>query len=121
MHPFKVLGVAMLLASWPGISGALEDRADEFMWKCEGLAGDNEFTNLLGKVWCVAYLDGILDAAVITQVHHPRALPICAPESGVSGDQARLVFIKWAKDHPAKLHLSARVLAVAALLEAFPC
>ena len=102
-------------------SGASTDRTDQLMWKCEGSAGKNEAENMLGMIYCAGYLDGMIDMATLMQATVPGAAPFCPPKTGISLVQARLIFIKWAKDNPDQLHNSGRVSAVLALRAAFPC
>ena len=45
----------------------------------------------------------------------------CPPSTGASYDQLRLVFIKWARDHPEEMHKGSRATVLMALAGAFPC
>jgi hypothetical protein len=91
------------------------------MWACEERGGKDEWSNALGLMRCIGYLDGVMDSAVVLSIAHPEARPFCLPETGISLDQARLIFIKWAKDHPDQLHTAARISVAIALGTAFPC
>jgi hypothetical protein len=85
------------------------------MWECQGTSNGD-----LGKVACIRYLMGIADGIRMADYISKRQT-ICIPAQGISGDQVRLVFIKYATDNPAELHESARVSALLAFLKAFPC
>ncbi len=113
------VGMLALLLTAP--AEALTKRTDELLWMCEGRAGDNDAQNLLEMTLCVGYLDGMMDLGTIANARNPSAVPFCIPESGISLDQARLIFIEWAKAHPAELHKTARMSTVIALAQAFPC
>ena len=114
----KVLAVALLigLATMGSVQAAEEKRTDELMWECEGAGKYQE----IGIVSCAAYLAGMIDSNIIFGSVIGQKF-FCSPETGVSNDQLRLIFIKWAKDHPAELHKSARVSAWVALIDTFPC
>jgi Rap1a immunity proteins len=47
-------------------------------------------------------------------------LPACLPP-GLTGDQVRLIVIKFLKEHPEQLHYPASLIAGNALHSAFPC
>ena len=61
-----------------------------------GREGNDEASNMLGMMHCVGYLNGMTDSAVLLGVVHPEARLFGPPKTGISLDQARLVFIKWA-------------------------
>jgi len=94
------------------------ERADELMWQCSGQMPED--MPRLGLLTCVRYIQGFLDMHA-TMVHFERTPMFCPPAKGVSGDQARLIYLKWAEDNPADLHRTARVGVTLALALAFPC
>ena len=93
-------------------------RTDQLMWRCE--VNTAKPAGQLEMVWCAAFLAGYNEFnALLPAAHRERIF--CPPESGTSNDQLRLIFLKWAKDHPTELHESARVSALVSLVQAFPC
>jgi hypothetical protein len=73
------------------------------------------------SAYCVGYLNGMIEVHTIL-AGAGRARPQwCLPEAGISNAEAQKVIIKWADDHPERLHESARVEIMIALVTAFPC
>ncbi len=103
-----------------GTTGTSFQRTDELLWMCEGRASESGIPEI-DILRCATYLDGMLDLNAVIQSHAPGAALFCPPEGGISLDQARLIFVKWVREHPEDLHTTARVSAVLALAEAFPC
>ncbi len=69
---------------------------------------------------CVGYLAGVRDAAaVILQALEARPI-LCAP-FGVTPEQMRQVWLKFAQANPEFLHLSAASLALGVYRETWPC
>jgi hypothetical protein len=72
----------------------------------------------------IAYCRGVMDVSgttlAILLAQQGRAKELCYTDE-VTYEQLRLVFIKWAKDHPEKLHGSASFGVVEALTESFAC
>ena len=97
-----------------------QQRTDELLWLCEGRTPMPE-TPVIGEALCAQYLGGMNDLNTMIRELLPQARFFCTPSSGVSNDQLRLIFMKWAREHPEELHETARVSAFLALGEAFPC
>jgi hypothetical protein len=70
--------------------------------------------------WCLGYVSGIDDGIEMAFGTSNTARLYCIPEGVTSGQGVRVV-VKWLRNHPDKLHNSARVLVVASLADAFPC
>ena len=93
----------------------------------------NQFLDMCknNEVACFAYLNGWLDAFVVTTMymkgdenyekrkHNPK-MRICIP-SEVTVDQKKRVLLKYLRNHPATLHLNTTLLTHKAMREAFPC
>jgi len=80
----------------------------------------NDIVNTASKSACASYLAGVADfhsGAVNANVINRMW---CLGET-TSAPQLRLVFVKYLKAHPEKLHFEGASLVVAALGEAFPC
>ncbi|MCZ6772119.1 MAG: Rap1a/Tai family immunity protein [Proteobacteria bacterium] len=94
-------------------------RADQLMSQCE--ASKDTLKGATDRTYCAGYIAGIIDMnAILPELHLPKIF--CIPgKKGVSNDQFRLIFLKWAREHPAELHYSARASVLVALSETFPC
>lgn len=115
MHHALILSLFPLVAlTVPEVRSA--ERVDELLWDCEGRGEIGE----LGLLRCASYLAGFNDYNAVAKRVLGQSL-FCPPEKGISNDQLRLVFIKWAKNHPEDLHRSARMHTAYSLAEAFPC
>jgi Rap1a immunity proteins len=86
----------------------------------DGVAGISE-DDVRRAMFCSGYLSGFLDAHALTTSFNGGKKLFCLPESGISGEQAARVIVKFLQDHPERLHESARILAMIALQMAFPC
>ncbi|KPJ79011.1 MAG: hypothetical protein AMJ54_00695 [Deltaproteobacteria bacterium SG8_13] len=69
----------------------------------------------------MGYIQGLLDSYTVFSTRDPSLKVFCMPEQGVSSAQARILIVKWLKEHPERLHEQARLLVFHALAEAFPC
>ena len=101
-----------------GTTGASFQRIDEPLWMCEGRASESGIPEI-NILRCATYMGGISDLNAVIQ--SPGAALFCPPERGISLDQVRLIFVKWAQEHPEDLLTTARVSAIPALAETFPC
>jgi Rap1a immunity proteins len=63
---------------------------------------------------CLGYVEGITDALTMSGT-------VCPPKDVVNVGQAQDVILKYLRDNPLSWHVSAALLASAALFEAFPC
>ena len=68
---------------------------------------------------CVSYLLGVWDGAVSISGLSGRKY-LCPP-GPVNGAQMRLLFNKYAKDHPEQISYDASAVALASFISAFPC
>jgi Rap1a immunity proteins len=84
-----------------------------------GLLRQCDNLNPLNIAYCMGVMDGSGTLAIIL-AQQGRAKELCYTDE-VTFEQLRLVFIKWAKDHPEKLHSSASFGVVEALTTSFPC
>ena len=115
----SMLLALIFIMTIPSVSSAA-GRTDKLLWDCNGMH-KNEVLKSMRMMSCAGYRDGIVDFQEVIRIIFPKARLFCPPKSGISVDQARRVFIKWAKNHPEKLHKSARVSVAIAMKNAFPC
>ena len=106
-------------------------RAIDLMWSCEGrgkfydLASkakmkDASFFGTFDLHACVEYLEGIVDAnAMYIAMGRPGLF--CLPKVGLVREQQILVFQKWAKAYPERLHETRRSAVFTAFANTFPC
>ncbi len=114
-----VAGLVVGLWASPTVDAAEpspQRRTDQLLWECEGRGEVGK----AGILYCAGYLGGFNDLNALYK-HMTGASLFCPPLTGVSNDQLRLIFIKWARSHPEELHKTARVSVLFALREAFPC
>jgi hypothetical protein len=78
----------------------------------------NEKGDLACTSWITGFKAGLAAAQAMAEEKRPS--PLCLPKQ-VTGDQARLIIVKFMKDFPNTLHHSASVVAFSALRFAFPC
>lgn len=72
-------------------------------------------------LFCLHYLVGFVDGALVAQPEQPASKILCYPDEGVSTEQVRRIVVKWLESHPQNLHTSARIQVMLALHDAFPC
>jgi hypothetical protein len=68
---------------------------------------------------CWSYLLGIIDGLTVGQSRTGIRF-ICSPRE-ITGIEARLIFLKWASEHPASLDPYAGYAVATSLEAAFPC
>ena len=113
---WRVIFAAIIIVVFLALPANAAMRTDELMWKCDGRDTPPE----LGMAYCVGYLGGVNDLNAIVHGMMKTGF-FCVPGSGVSNDQLRLVFLKWAREHPEQLHKGARSSVLISLMQAFPC
>jgi hypothetical protein len=77
----------------------------------------------IDRGFCLGYLTGMLAGMDLQAgvADRPYSLRICTEDKAVTTGQFRMVFLKWANEHPERLHSSAEVVASIAFEGAFPC
>ena len=92
----------------------------ELLRQCEGRSPQG--LEALGPILCVTYLSGILDGyQVRTMEAGGGRQALCPPAAGIENEQTKRLVEKWLRDNPNALAEPARVPAVIALAQAFPC
>ena len=69
---------------------------------------------------CSHYLMGLYDGAALPRQIYKLDAQFCKPLA-VSGNQMRLIFLKYVREHPERLHERAALLLFSALADAYPC
>jgi hypothetical protein len=106
--------IVVILSSPQALAGGT---AEELLKECEAASTGS---------YCEGYIAGFYDGRTTSDYGKPDLMS-CPPTDGtgqnlaVSYRQMVLVFIKWAKDHPEKLHYSDWQAVRQALAEAWPC
>ena len=106
-------------------------RAIDLMWDCQARGmiyefavkndlPDSDFFGNLDRLVCASYISGIVDMNALNAGILGASL-ICFPKTGIPQEQQILVFLKWAKKYPERLHESRRTAVVTAMQESFPC
>ena len=106
-------------------------RAIDLMWDCQGrgmiyeFATENDlpdpgFFGNLDNLMCASYISGIVDMNSLNAGILGTSL-FCFPKTGIPQEQQILVFLKWVKKYPERLHESRRSAVVTAMMESFPC
>src|SRR5687768_2032283 len=113
------LGIVLLLAS--GAIAQAQEKTEKLLWLCLGEEPISDAGAVIGQIACARYIGGLLDMHSIAVEVQGAAPLFCAPGGGVSADQAMRIFMKWANENPAKLHLPARTSVLFSLRGAFPC
>lgn len=69
---------------------------------------------------CAHYMMGLYDGVSLLRYIYKLDAQFCKPMA-VSGEQMRLIFLKYMREHPERLHESAAPLLFSALADAYPC
>lgn len=75
----------------------------------------------LGSVYCAGYLSGFMDSHIMGTNAKPKKPLYCLPKNGLANIQMARILITYFAKHPERLHEPARLQAVSALLQSFPC
>jgi hypothetical protein len=70
------------------------------------------------QMWIIGFFNGLGFAQIAAR---NKGLPLSCYPDHLTNLQASLIVEKYMRDHPETLHLSAIVIAAAALSQAFPC
>lgn len=119
-----IVGAAALLAglALPAWGQEMVDGAD-LTGYCDHHPVDTDANvpAALSLALCYGFLKGVGDAhAVVAAASGARRL-FCPPGGALSNEQARLVFLRWARKYPDRLDLPAAAAVTTALSEAYPC
>lgn len=101
-------------------TASAQQKSDQLLWSCTG-AAQGEAEAMVGKIYCVAYISGIIDSYRLLSDVNKDIRFICLPKQGISNDQAMRVVVNWLERNPKELHNPARLSVFDALREAFPC
>ena len=112
MH-LRLLVLGLLLISSPALAQDEPDRNIDLMRHCQTESADFQ-------VACLSYIRGMMDMHGIMSTKWGKSF-YCLPKQGISGGQAVKIFVKWAEDHPERLHEFQFTGVILALAEAFPC
>jgi hypothetical protein len=131
--------IILLVAFLIGLSGTAAgqdnppkgQRAIDLMWDCQGkgtfytMALDNKmkdpkFFSAFDMQSCIQYLAGVVDANAV-YIAMKRGGIFCFPKIGLTAEQQILIFLKWTKENPERLHKSRRSGLFEAFNSAFPC
>ena len=117
----KLLSLVLILACFitTPVFAQLET-GDQLLWMLTG-QDSNEVTALMNRTYSAGYVSGTIDSYMILIDANPSVRFICFPKQGISNDQAIRIIIKWLKEHPERLHETARTNVLEALRTAFPC
>ncbi len=118
---FRGVTLAMMLAISAVVPRAAEALTGlELLRQCEGRSPQG--LEALGPILCATYLSGILDGyQVRTMEAGVGRQALCPPAAGIENEQSKLIVEKWLRDHPDALGEPARVPAIVAIAQAFPC
>lgn len=70
---------------------------------------------------CLGIIQGVLGTASLMGRTAPKNMRVCLPKSGVKGQQAIRVTVKFLEANPKLLNEDASMLILLALTDAFPC
>lgn len=71
--------------------------------------------------YCLGIVQGVLGTASMLRETAPKYMRVCLPKSGVKGQQAIRVTVKFLEENPKLLNDDASMLVLLALTDAFPC
>lgn len=108
----------------------------EFPSQAQGMNTGNDAITMLGCTGekphssCVAYVAGVVGGVCqheqLLAAEAGRTDPrnchwFCPPAEGIPPSQVARIVVKFLREHPELLHMSAPVLVMRAMTEAFPC
>ena len=117
----RVAGAIVIMASLVcGTAVAETLRGDQLLMMLTDESTSGMQANV-NRYRAMGYIQGLLDSYAVFSTRDPSLKIYCMPEQGVSSAQARILIVKWLKEHPERLHEQARLLVFHSLAEAFPC
>ena len=111
MRAISILVCALLLLSSTAFAQVGLYSGSELLASCEDPAHRPE---------CMQYIAGVLDAHSYDLSRFGSPRDFCTPED-VTLEELETVVVKWLKDHPLKLRLTAANLVILAFVDAFKC
>jgi len=119
----SAIGVFLvILALSPGVALA---SGNKLLSQCNAAINfmDNQPADpdFLALSFCLGMMQGVTNTNSMYEVQLGKDALFCAPESGLNNGQAARIVVKYLKDNPKKLHQHGTILAIAALMKAYPC
>jgi hypothetical protein len=111
MRAISILASALLLVSSTAFAQVGFYSGSELLASCEDPAHRPE---------CMQYIAGVLDAHSYDLSRFGSPRDFCTPED-VTLDELETVVVKWLKEHPAKLRVTAANLVMLAFVDSFKC
>ena len=112
---------ALLLAAAPASSTIYE--AADLERRCL-VVDDKKDSSVLGDSMdagmCAGFIHGVNETVAYWR-GIGKGAPFCLPDTGVSIDQARRIYLKYTKENPKSLNERVGWVYIVALSEAFPC
>jgi hypothetical protein len=110
----------------PRVGSDIAGSGNNFLNTCAVLERpSNEWhgTDAMYGVECIAYVSGVRDTlAVLQNTPNGGALnKVLCPPAGITNVQYARIVVKYVRDNPASSHAMTALLAIPALMDAFPC
>ena len=96
------------------------ETGQELLIDCTGAYKDSAESSA-GPLYCLGYVDGILDAHALLSSAHPEAKYFCAPDIGISAGVAMDITTLYIQKNPEARSMPARIVVIKALQEKYPC
>jgi hypothetical protein len=118
---FGVVLIGLLLAG-----NAIGD-GNELLTRCavavnfmDGTSKADSGAEFGNGMFCLGMMQGITSMNTFYEVELGKKALFCTPKAITNGQAARIV-VKYLREHPEKLHEHDSLLAIEALMKAFPC
>ena len=127
MNP-KTIAALVVVLIFSAPDWCIADDGNKLLADCEAginIADENakspDTTKSCGAGRCLGFLQGVIEMHEFYRVDRPKGDSLfCLPNEATYVQYARIV-VKYLRDHPEELHKDDFVLAVKALVVAFPC
>ena len=126
MRSLALVAVVLALGVFPVHAHAQVQTGADLLKNCQ-IVLESKPSNaaMLDGVSCLSYLRGMSETFDLWKVFNDRRKqnnppPACVP-NGVTAREIALVVVKYIKGHPGEMHHAVSDVALAALMDAYPC
>ena len=128
MKRMMTMGLILIIASAIPSYAELGHDGNYLLHACAGKTASAKTQEAMlsifgANMWCMGFLDGVVDMNTLYSqiLLGGKDGAFCLPEQEIPNDQLSRIVVKFLEDNPKILHQSARILAVMAFHDAFPC
>lgn len=122
------LVICLIGASSSAVAAETKNDGHELLEQCvlaeaftRGERRDLDASKFYSIGFCLGMMNGITSTALFHQYAIRKTGLGCLPEGGITNGEAVRIVVKFLQENPSMLHMKGSLLAMTALMKAYPC